>query len=276
MGVMNLATYGYTVLAAHTLGTEAYGAFSALMGALLVDQRALARPAGHRRPPDLRRPRTTWSQIERVVLGVGATAAPLVLGALCLLLAPVLNAVLHLDSLPTALLVGVAAVPLTYHGRARPASSRASAAGGRWRWSTSAQGVGRLGCRHRADPLVSPTEFAAMLGVALGALAARCSSAGSRCARPRRRRSPQRGAPRARPAPRGRPQQPGPARLLRALQRRHPGRPRDHARRHQAGLYAGGLILTKAVLFLPQFVVVVAFPSMSTARSDAGATLLLA
>ena len=33
---------------------------------------------------------------------------------------------------------------------------------------------------------------------------------------------------------------------------------------HQAGLYAGGLILTKAVLFLPQFVVVVAFPSMST------------
>ena len=34
---------------------------------------------------------------------------------------------------------------------------------------------------------------------------------------------------------------------------------------HEAGLYAGGLILTKAVLFLPQFVVVVAFPSMSTA-----------
>jgi O-antigen/teichoic acid export membrane protein len=33
---------------------------------------------------------------------------------------------------------------------------------------------------------------------------------------------------------------------------------------HQAGLYAGGLILTKAVLFLPQFVVVVAYPSMST------------
>jgi O-antigen/teichoic acid export membrane protein len=32
---------------------------------------------------------------------------------------------------------------------------------------------------------------------------------------------------------------------------------------HQAGLYAAGLILAKAVLFLPQFVVVVAFPSMS-------------
>jgi O-antigen/teichoic acid export membrane protein len=34
---------------------------------------------------------------------------------------------------------------------------------------------------------------------------------------------------------------------------------------HEAGLYAGGLILTKAVLFMPQFVVVIAFPAMSTA-----------
>ena len=38
---------------------------------------------------------------------------------------------------------------------------------------------------------------------------------------------------------------------------------------HDAGLYAGGLILTKAVLFLPQFVVVVAFPSMATRRASA-------
>jgi O-antigen/teichoic acid export membrane protein len=37
---------------------------------------------------------------------------------------------------------------------------------------------------------------------------------------------------------------------------------------HPAGLYAGGLILTKAVLFLPQFVVVIAFPSMSRRESD--------
>ncbi len=36
---------------------------------------------------------------------------------------------------------------------------------------------------------------------------------------------------------------------------------------HQAGLYAGGLILTKAVLFLPQFVVVIVFPAMSSAQS---------
>ncbi|CAA9352642.1 MAG: Capsular polysaccharide biosynthesis protein [uncultured Nocardioidaceae bacterium] len=34
-----------------------------------------------------------------------------------------------------------------------------------------------------------------------------------------------------------------------------------------SGLYAGGLILTKAVLFLPQFVVVLVFPSMSADTS---------
>jgi O-antigen/teichoic acid export membrane protein len=36
---------------------------------------------------------------------------------------------------------------------------------------------------------------------------------------------------------------------------------------HQAGLYAGGLILAKAVLFLPQFIVVLAFPSMASGAS---------
>jgi O-antigen/teichoic acid export membrane protein len=36
---------------------------------------------------------------------------------------------------------------------------------------------------------------------------------------------------------------------------------------HDAGLYAGGVILTKATLFLPQFVVVVAFPEMSSETS---------
>ncbi len=42
---------------------------------------------------------------------------------------------------------------------------------------------------------------------------------------------------------------------------------------HQGGLYAGGLILAKAVLFLPQFVVVVAFPSMSAADARTSMTL---
>ena len=37
----------------------------------------------------------------------------------------------------------------------------------------------------------------------------------------------------------------------------------------EAGLYAAGLIMAKAILFLPQFVVVIAFPSMSKERPAA-------
>jgi O-antigen/teichoic acid export membrane protein len=42
---------------------------------------------------------------------------------------------------------------------------------------------------------------------------------------------------------------------------------------HQAGLYAAGLILTKAMLFLPQFVVVVAFPDLATEQGRRPALL---
>ena len=149
MGIMNLSTYGYTVLAAHTIGKEAYGAFSALMGALLViSVLSLGLQAtGARRisaAPD------QVVAIERVVLGVGLRSA-LVLGAVCLALAPVLNAVLHLDSLPTALMVGVAAFPLTYMG------AQAGVLQGERRWVTAGAGLPRAGprpvrLRPRPDP----------------------------------------------------------------------------------------------------------------------------
>ena len=223
MGIMNLSTYGYTVLAAHTIGKEPYGAFSALMGALLVisvlslglQATGARRISAH---PD------QVVAIERVVLGVGLRSA-LVLGAVCLALAPVLNAVLHLDSLPTALLVGVAAFPLTYMG------AQAGVLQGERRWGLLAlvylaQGLGRV-VFGLGLILFRPTEFTAMAGVALGcwlpviiaALALR---------RPAGGRPAQRGAPGPRADPRGRAQQPGAARLLRALERRHPGRPRHH------------------------------------------------
>jgi O-antigen/teichoic acid export membrane protein len=40
---------------------------------------------------------------------------------------------------------------------------------------------------------------------------------------------------------------------------------------HDSGLYAAGLIVARAVMFLPQFVVVVAFPSMSASPHHARA-----
>ena len=268
MGVMNLSTYGYTVLAAHTIGKEAYGAFSALMGALLVisvlslglQATGARRISAH---PD------QVVAIERIVLGVGLRSAA-VLGALCLALAPVLNAVLHLHSLPTALTVGVAAFPLTYMG------AQAGVLQGERRWGLLAavylaQGIGRIGF---GVGLIAfwPTEFAAMAGVALGCWLPVVIGALA-LARPRSDLPDSDGHPGLD--------------LLRevghssqallaffALSNADILVARATMADSQAGLYAAGLIMAKAILFLPQFVVVVAFPSMS--KEETSRTTLFA
>ena len=70
MGVMNVATYGFTIVAARLLGPRDYGAFAALMGLLLVIMVAsLALQA-----TAARRIATTPGhvhQIEQVILRVG-------------------------------------------------------------------------------------------------------------------------------------------------------------------------------------------------------------
>jgi O-antigen/teichoic acid export membrane protein len=269
MGIMNLSTYGYTVLAAHTIGKESYGAFSALMGALLViSVLSLGLQAtGARRisaDPD------QVVAIERVVLGVGLRSA-LVLGAVCLGIAPLLNAVLHLHSLPTALMVGVAAFPLTYMG------AQAGVLQGERRWEPLAlvylaQGIGRLGFG-LVLIVIWPTELAAMTGVAVG------------CWLPvlfgwLALRSPREHAPHSEGHPM--------LELLRevghssqallaffALSNADILVARATMPDSQAGLYAAGLIMAKAILFLPQFVVVYAFPSLSKEATNRR-TLMLA
>jgi O-antigen/teichoic acid export membrane protein len=269
MGVMNICTYGYTVLTAHVIGKESYGAFSALMGALLIiTVLSLGLQAtGARRissTPD------QVTAIERVVLDVGLRSA-LILGAVCLLLAPVLNSVLHLNSLPTALLVAVSAVPLTYMG------AQAGVLQGERRWEPLAvlylaQGVGRLGFG-LVLILIWPTEFAAMAGVALGAWLP--VLVGWLALRQPRAHVPHSDG------------HPG-LDLLRevghssqallaffALSNADILVARATMSHSEAGLYAAGLIMAKAILFLPQFVVVYAFPSLSQ-ESTSRRTLLLA
>lgn len=267
MGVMNVATYGFTIIAARLLGPRDYGAFAALMGVLLVIMvgslglqataaRRIAAAPGH------------VHQIEGVILRVGLQAS-LGMGALCLALAPVIDQVVRLDSLPTAALVAFAAAPLTMMG------AQAGILQGERRWGPLAAiyvgvGVSRL-VIGTALILWRPTEFVAFLGVAVAAYV--------------------------------------PVLVGWLALRHHPREPGDHSPEHssralwhetlhnsntllaffalsnvdilvarnvldghEAGLYAGGLIMAKAVLFLPQFVVVLAFPSMSNA-SAARATL---
>jgi O-antigen/teichoic acid export membrane protein len=269
MGIMNLSTYGYTVLAAHTIGKEAYGAFSALMGALLViSVLSLGLQATGARRISAHPEQVV--AIERVVLGVGLRSA-LVLGTVCLALAPVLNAVLHLDSLPTALMVGAAAYPLTYMG------AQAGVLQGERRWGPLAlvylgQGLGRV---FFGVGLMAfwPTEFAAMAGVALGCWVPVVIGA-LVLSRPRSDAPHSEGHPGLE--------------LLRevghssqallaffALSNADILVARATMSDSEAGLYAAGLIMAKAILFLPQFVVVVAFPSMSKEETSR-TTLLLA
>ena len=272
IAIMNVSTYAYTVIAAHRIGKEPYGAFSALMGALLVisvlslglQATGARRIAAH---PD------QVAAIERIVLDVGLRSA-LVLGAICLALTPVINSVLRLDSLPTAALVAVTAVPLTYMG------AQSGVLQGEQRWEPLAlvylsAGLSRIAIG-TALILWRPGEFAAILGVALGFwvpvlvgwVALR---------RPRPERTHEDGHPNLE--------------LLRevgtssqallaffALSNADILVARALMSDSQAGLYAGGLILVKAILFFPQFVVVIAFPSMSkqgASRKTLAAALLV-
>lgn len=267
MGVMNVAVYGFTIVAARLLGPRDYGAFAALMGVLLVIMvvsLALQATAARRiaATPD------NAHQIEGMILRVGFQAA-LGVGAVCLVLAPVINEVVHLGSLRTAALTAFAAMPLTLMG------AQAGILQGERRWFSLSTiyvsaGLPRL-LIGTAMILLRPTEFNALLGVTLAAYV--------------------------------------PVVVGWLALRHHPREPGEQSEEHsvralwhetfhnsntllaffalsnvdilvarnvleerQAGLYAGGLILVKAVLFLPQFVVVLAFPSMSNAAA-ARATL---
>jgi O-antigen/teichoic acid export membrane protein len=261
MGVMNVASYLFTILAARLLGPRDYGAFAALMGLLLVitvaslalqatAARRIATTPGH------------VHQIEHVILRVGGLAA-LGLGLLCLVLSPVIDQVVRLDSLGTAALVAFAAVPLTMMG------AQAGILQGERRWFALAliyvaAGVPRLVI---GTVLIVwwPTEFAALLGVALAAYVP--VLVGWFALR--------------RPRDAGEGSVEHSARALWSETFHNSNAlfayfaltnvdilvARNVLDEHQAGLYAGGLILVKAVLFLPQFVVVLAFPSMGVAES---------
>jgi O-antigen/teichoic acid export membrane protein len=259
LGIRNLATYGFAIIAARLLGPQSYGALASLMATLLVIgvlQLSLQATAARRISADPQH----VAQIEKTVLGVTYRAS-LAVGAVLLVLTPLVNRVLKLDSLATACLIAVAAVPLTMMG------GQAGVLQGERRWwplavMYIASGVPRL-VIGTALILWHPNETAAMLGVALGAIPPVLLGWWAL----RRTRAP------------GVTSEKHGFRLV-LRETVHNGQAlfaffalsnadvvvaRNVLPEHDAGLYAGGLILTKAVLFLPQFVIIVAFPSMSTA-----------
>lgn len=257
IGVMNVATYGFTMIAARVLGPKEYGALAGLMATLMVFgvlQLGLQATAARRISAEPEH----VGQIEQSIMAVTYRAA-LTLGALLVLAAPLVNLVLRLDNLLAAALVGVTAVPMSIMG------GQAGILQGERRWWPLAAiyvaaGVPRLVV---GTALIwwQPSVASAMVGVTVGMFA---------------------------PVALG---------WVALRHKRQPGTSKDHGARtiiresvhnsqallaffalsnvdvviarnvlpdHQSGLYAAGLIMAKAVLFLPQFVVIVAFPSMSS------------
>ncbi|MDP3894609.1 lipopolysaccharide biosynthesis protein [Nocardioides sp.] len=264
MAAMNVSTYAFTILAARLLGPAQYGAVASLMGLLLVvnvlalglqatGARQVAADPGRR------------DQIEARIMAATYRAA-LTLGALCLVLAPLISWALSLDGWHAASMIGLSAIPLTLMG------GQAGVLQGEQRWMPLAgiylaAGLGRL-VIGLVLMLLVPSAFGAMLAVAVAAwLPAVVGALALGHVGPRRRSTP-------------RPRHQG-GRILRevvtnshallaffALSNLDVVLARAVFAEHEAGLYAGGLILTKAVLFLPQFVVVIAFPSMASTSAQ--------
>jgi O-antigen/teichoic acid export membrane protein len=267
MMLLNVATYGFTMAAARIIGPVSYGAYFALMNLVMilsVVMLGLQATAARRISADP----DHVGQIEREILRV-ALRASLLLGGLLLVSAPLINRLLELDSLPTAVLAAVAAVPMTVTG------AQMGILQGERRWRELAityllSGIPRL-VVGMALILWRPTEFMAFLGVTIGFYAPFLY--GLAVLRH--------------------------GRATGATHERHGFLPiikeaalnsqalfayfaltnidmlvgRSILDSHDSGLYAAGLIVSRAVMFLPQFVVVIAFPSMSTSLRPARALL---
>jgi len=261
---MNIATYGFQLAAAHRLGPESYGGVASLMALLLVIavvQLGLQATAARRIAAEPEHVGT----IERVMRAVTFRAS-IAMGLLMLVLAPLVWHVLKLDSIVPALLVAVSAVPTTMAG------GQAGILQGERRWLALsalylALGVPRV-VFGTIGILISPTETAAMLGVTVS-LFTPVLVGWWALRRPRRdldtEISPEQAHDHGFRAVAREGVQSSLALLaFFVLSNLDIVIARNTLTHHQAGLYAGGLILTKAVLFLPQFIVVIAFPSMST------------
>jgi len=265
-GLMNAATYGFTLIGARRLGPTGYGAFAAMLGLVIVvnvvslglqatGARRVAAAPGDR------------GVIEARVMAVSVRCG-IALAVVCLAASPLVARVLSLDSWLTAALLAVPAFCFSVMG------GQAGILQGEGRWLPLAAVFVSLGLARivigSVAISVSATPFSATFGgiavaavvpLAVGAVALRRTAvAGTRTATATGRTH---------------------SRVLRevvlsahalfaffALSTVDVVVARVVLDEHEAGLYAAGLILSKAVLFLPQFVIVIAFPAMARHGAD--------
>lgn len=269
MAIMNIGTYAFQMIAARLLGPSQYGAVAGLMALLMVLsvlQLGLQATAARRiasAPRDV-------AAIEQTILSATWRAA-LLLGVVALAASPLVWWLLRLDSPVPAALLALCVVPVTVIG------GQAGVLQGERRWLPLGLiylcvGVPRV-VLGGAFLLIAPTQTSAMIGVlAASWVPVFIGGWALRDRRHRHHKSDHSGAARR---DMRRETAASSVALLAfvALSNLDVVVARNILDERQAGLYAGGLIVTKAVLFLPQFAVVILFPSMSTAGESRGAVL---
>jgi O-antigen/teichoic acid export membrane protein len=264
--VMNVATFGFQILAARILGPENYSGINSMLSLLLVVavlQLGLQATAARRvaeAPGDVR-------AIERTMKAVTNRAA-ITITILMLALSPLVEYGLKLPDIWPALLVAVCAYPITIWG------GQAGILQGERRWRELAllylaNGVPRL-VIGPIFMLVHPTETSAMLAVTIAQFAP--TLVGYWVLREKHVHE-------AHPDIKGAVTEAlhGSFALLGffALANIDAIAISKHTldAKH-AGLYAAGLIVSKVVLFLPQSVIVLVFPAMSKSESQRRALVL--
>jgi len=273
MTVMNVATYVFTMLAARLTGPGDYGAFVAALNLLTVLQVAalgLQASAARRIAAAPHQAGRVERSIMRITLQVS-----LGLGLVLLAAVPLTEQVLGHASPAMAVVIALAAVPLTYTG------GQMGVLQGERRWKALAvaylmAGVPRLVVGVLLL-LARPDAMGALLGVAVGYVFPVVFGLVVLRRVRGRRAGTDRGAD-------------GDDHSTWAVLREslHNSQTlfayfalssvdilvaRQVLDGHASGLYAAGLILTKTMLFLPQFVVVIAFPAMATPRGRRRALL---
>jgi O-antigen/teichoic acid export membrane protein len=256
--VMNVATYAFTILAARIIGPSQYGAFVACLNLLIVVQvvaLGLQATAARRIAVD----RGNVASIERTILSL-TTRVSLTVGIVLLVLVPAIDALLNLDSLLAAAVVAAASVPLTMAG------GQAGILQGERRWGSLALfylagGLPRL-VVGTALILWQPSATSAILGVGIGYLFPLV--VGWWALRHRREAGAGAAVHSARTMFVETVHNAQVLFAYFALSSVDIILARQVLDDHDAGLYAAGLIMSKVMLFLPQFVIVIAFPDMAT------------
>ncbi|MEV0802678.1 polysaccharide biosynthesis protein [Kribbella sp. NPDC050281] len=259
MAIMNVAAYGFTILGSRRLTPEEFGAITALLGLLLIGNVAsLGLQATGARMIATHTDDSTASLADALVKA-GRRGA-LGLTAVLLVATPLFMWLLHIDSVLPVLLLAPTLGCLTLMG------SELGVLQGSKRWTElaavyTAVGVGRLVLGGGAL-LIHPSLDSAMIGLTLGAAVPTLLGAfllrGSSGATSEHIKEVLRGTVH------------GTHTLLAFFVMANADvlLARALLDGTDSGYYAAGVIVAKACLFLPQFVIVVVFPILASSPGD--------